>query len=86
MRTKNLQTSYSESFEIPYGTGADGNLETAIDELREKSDMDIADFKVMLDAAYKDKVRMVDGGDLFSVDSENLQLIICFEMFLYTYI
>ena len=33
-----------------------GQLETIIDELREKSDMDIAGFKEMLEAAYKDKV------------------------------
>lgn len=33
-----------------------GQLETIIDELREKSDTDIADFKDMLEAAYRDKV------------------------------
>lgn len=33
-----------------------GQLENIIDELREKSDMDIADFKEMLERAYRDKV------------------------------
>lgn len=34
-----------------------GQLEIIIDELREKSDMDIADFKEMLETAYRNKVR-----------------------------
>ncbi len=32
------------------------NLENIIDELREKSDTDIADYKDMVEAAYKEKV------------------------------
>ena len=53
MRTKIIRTTYSENFESFQDPG---HLESAIDELREKSDMDIAGFKAMLDAAYKDKV------------------------------
>lgn len=54
MRMKISRTSYSETYES-FAEG--GHLESAIDELREKSDTDIASFKTMLDAAYKDKVR-----------------------------
>ena len=53
MRLKLARTTYSESYES--FTDA-GNLESAIDELREKSDLDIADFKTMLETAYRDKV------------------------------
>lgn len=52
MRMKMVRTSFSESYE----SFSEGHLEAAIDELREKSDMDIASFKAMLEAAYKDKV------------------------------
>lgn len=55
MRLKLARTTYSESYES-FTEGSGGNLENAIDELREKSDLDIADFKSMLETAYMDKV------------------------------
>lgn len=36
----------------------DSRLEAAIEELREKSEMEIAQYKLEVEAAYKDKVRM----------------------------
>ena len=50
---KLARTSYSETYESFAETG---HLESAIDELREKSDTDIASLKAMLEAEYKDKV------------------------------
>ncbi len=61
LRSKSMQSTFTETFE---SFGQDGHLETAIDELRERSDLDIADYKSMLDAAYRNKV----GGGLPSMN------------------
>ncbi len=50
---KIARTTFTETYES-FSEG--GQFESAIDELREKSDMDIADFKTMLSSAYRDKV------------------------------
>ena len=56
LQTKIVHATYSERFESFQDPG---HLETAVEELRERSDMDIAGFKAMLDAAYKDKIARV---------------------------
>ena len=53
LRMKMARTSFTETYES-FGDG--GQFESAIDELREKSDGDIAYFKTMLNAEYRDKV------------------------------
>lgn len=55
LRTKITTTSFSS--QVDTSTVLDpGSLEATIDELRERSDMGIADYKERLDAIYRDKI------------------------------
>ena len=49
-----LESTSIESVDI--GHILDSRLEAAIEELREKSEMEIAQYKLEVEAAYKDKV------------------------------
>ena len=52
-----IQTSgYLE--QTDYQSQLDTHLEEAIDELREKSEQEIEDYKTSVENAYKDKVRL----------------------------
>ncbi len=58
LRTK-LSMSATGVFETDFQAQLDHRLEIAIDELRDKSEADIADYKSQMDSAYKDKVQGV---------------------------
>lgn len=54
-----------------------GQLEIIIDELREKSDMDIADFKEMLETAYRNKITKLEdmsSRDTVTINELNMEL------------
>ena len=53
LQTK-LENTSVESVDL--GHILDSRLEAAIEELREKSEMEIAQYKLEVEAAYKDKV------------------------------
>ncbi len=54
-----LSLSVSGVVETDFQAQLDHRLEIAIDELRDKSEADIADYKIQIDSAYKDKVQSV---------------------------
>ncbi len=58
LRTK-LSMSATGVFETDFQAQLDHRLEIAIDELRDKSEADIADYKSQMDSAYKEKVQGV---------------------------
>ena len=53
-----MSVSASAVYETEFHAQFDSRLEGAIDELREKSDYDLADYKLQVEAVYKDKVQL----------------------------
>ncbi len=51
-----LAISVSGTVETDFAGQLEGRLESAIEELREKSDNDIAQYKAEIEEAYKNKV------------------------------
>lgn len=51
-----MSVSASMTYESDIQGHYDSRLEGAIDELRERSDFDLADFKQQIEAVYQDKV------------------------------
>ena len=51
-----MSLSASATYETDFHAQLDSRLEGAIDELRERSDYDLADYKQQVEAVYKDKV------------------------------
>ena len=49
-----MHISFSDKYET--SLPSEGHLESALEDLREKSDMDIAEYKAMIDVVYRDKV------------------------------
>ena len=54
-----LNLTLSGNVEVDLATQIDSRLEVALDELREKSEMEIAQFKQEMEDSYRDKVKDV---------------------------
>lgn len=54
-----LNLTLSGNVEVDLASQIDGRLEVALDELREKSEMEIAQFKQEMEESYRDKVKDV---------------------------
>ena len=52
-----LSATVSGSLEVDLATHLDSRFEAAIDELREKSELEIAQYKMEIEESYRDKVR-----------------------------
>ena len=51
-----LAVRYTGTLEADFASQLDSRLETAIDELRERSEQEITQYKLEIEAVYKDKV------------------------------
>ena len=51
-----LSATVSGSLEVDLATQLDSRFEAAIDELREKSELEIAQYKMEIEESYRDKV------------------------------
>ena len=51
-----LSATASGSLEVELATQLDSRFEAAIDELREKSELEIAQYKMEIEESYRDKV------------------------------
>lgn len=51
-----LSATVSGTLEVDLATQLDSRLEGAIDELREKSELEIAQYKMEIEESYRDKV------------------------------
>ena len=51
-----LSATVSGTLEVDLATQLDRRLEGAIDELREKSELEIAQYKMEIEESYRDKV------------------------------
>jgi len=54
-----LNLTLSGNVEVELASQIDSRLEVALDELREKSEMEIAQFKQEMEESYRDKVKHV---------------------------